>query len=472
MEDICRYALGVAEPQASYAEVKAERLSLNEFVIKNGKPEVSGFDKSFGISVRVLVGGAMGFASTNNLERGNVRAVVERACAMARGASPLIKHPISLSSEEPHPSVSYVVKQREPLADVGPEEKLEALLGVQAALPPSTTLAGSYMELYDSVTEKYYVNSEGSSISSSIPRIGFFGFVTVASQDQSAQAMLQKGAAMGWEAMRAWDLPSYVASEVSTLDTVLRTGAKAPEGPMDVICGPEVTGIASHESCGHPYEADRILGREAAQAGESFVSPSMLGTRIGSELVTLVDDPTLPDSYGYYLYDDEGVQARRRELIKGGVINEFLHNRETASQLGLASNGSARCNQYNREPIVRMANTYVEAGEWSRDEIIEETRRGVLINSFTEWNIDDRRYNQRYVSREAYYIEDGELRHPLKRAVLEVTTPTFWSSVDAVANDVAFFAGNCGKGEPMQGIPVFMGGPSLRLHAIRLGAGA
>jgi TldD protein len=84
--------------------------------------------------------------------------------------------------------------------------------------------------------------------------------------------------------MRAWALPSYVASEVSTLDTVLRTGAKAPEGPMDVICGPEVTGIASHESCGHPYEADRILGREAAQAGESFVSPSMLGTRIGSEL--------------------------------------------------------------------------------------------------------------------------------------------------------------------------------------------
>jgi TldD protein len=121
-----------------------------------------------------------------------------------------------------------------------------------------------------------------------------------------------------------------------------------------------------------------------------------------------VTDPTLPDSYGYYLYDDEGVQARRRELIKGGVINEFLHNRETASQLGLASNGSARCNQYNREPIVRMANTYVEAGEWSRAEIIEEPTARRSHQLVYRVNIDGRRYNQRYGSREAYIIEDGD----------------------------------------------------------------
>jgi TldD protein len=195
----------------------------------------------------------------------------------------------------------------------------------------------------------------------------------------------------------------------------------------------------------------------------------MVGSRIGSELVTLVDDPTLPNSYGYYEYDDEGVKARKRHLIKEGMITELLHNRETAGSIGIDSNGSARCNQYNREPIVRMANTYVEPGEWDREELVSDTARGVLINSFTEWNIDDRRYNQRYVSREAYYIEDGEVQYPLKKAVLEVTTPTFWDSIDAVATDVAHFAGNCGKGEPMQGIPVYMGGPSIRLHNIRLG---
>jgi TldD protein len=469
IDEICTYALERAQAQSSYAEVKAERASLNEFVIKNGKPEVSGFDKSYGISVRVLVGGAMGFASTNNLGKDNVNTIVDRACSMARAAAPMVRDPIVLSSESAHADVAYEVKQRSPLADVGPEEKLRLLMGVQKSVPAEVNVAGSYMELYDNVTEKLYMNSEGSSIRSTIPRIGFFGFFTVVSSGQSAQAMLQKGASMGWEAIGQWDLDSYVEHEMTILDTVLQKGKKAPSGVMDVICGPEVTGIASHESCGHPYEADRILGREAAQAGESFVSLDMVGSRIGSELVTLVDDPTLPNSYGYYEYDDEGVKARKRHLIKEGMITELLHNRETAGSIGIDSNGSARCNQYNREPIVRMANTYVEPGEWDREELVSDTARGVLINSFTEWNIDDRRYNQRYVSREAYYIEDGEVQYPLKKAVLEVTTPTFWDSIDAVATDVAHFAGNCGKGEPMQGIPVYMGGPSIRLHNIRLG---
>ncbi len=469
IKDICTFALSRAQDAAQYAEVKTEKSFRNEYVLKNGKPEVSGFDKSYGFSVRVLVNGALGFASTNNLEKDNVKRVVKSACSMAKSASFLINSPIVLSEEKVHPAVDYEVKQKIMLGDIGPEEKVAMLKEVHDSVPNDVTLDGSYMELYDAVTEKLFINSEGSSIFSKIPHIGFFGFFTVKEGSDSAQAMLQKGAAKGWEATKEWDLHSYVQTELSILKDVLQKGKKTPTENMDIICGPEVTGIAAHESCGHPYEADRILGREAAQAGESFVSPDMLGTKIGSEHVTLVDDPTLENSYGFYLYDDEGVKARKRYLIKEGIINELLHNRETAGKMGIDSNGSARCNNYNREPIVRMANTFVEKGDWNRDELISETKKGVLINSFTEWNIDDRRYNQRYVSREAYYIENGEIKYPLKRAVLEVTTPKFWSSVDAVADDIVLFSGNCGKGEPMQGIPVDMGGPSIRLHNIKLG---
>jgi len=95
---------------------------------------------------------------------------------------------------------------------------------------------------------------------------------------------------------------------------------------------------------GIQVKADRILGREGAQAGESYITLDKIGTRIGSEHVTIVEDPTLPNSYGFYLYDDEGVQARRRYLIKEGIINELLTNRETAAILGTKSNGAARGN--------------------------------------------------------------------------------------------------------------------------------
>ncbi|MBN1786632.1 MAG: TldD/PmbA family protein [Candidatus Methanofastidiosa archaeon] len=469
MEDICSYALGIGQERSNYVEVKAERSFSNEIVLKNGKPETSGFDISYGLSVRVVVDGALGFSSTNNLERENVRAVVEDACSMAKAASRLIKRPISFSEEERHSNVSYRVKERESAIDISPEDKLGLLKEINGSIPGDVRLAGNLMNLNDDVTEKHYINSEGSSIHSLIPKISFFGFFNVIENGDSAQAMLEKGASKGWEAVEEWGLGDYVSEEISVLKNVLGKGKNPPKGSMDVLCGPEVTGIASHESCGHPYEADRILGREAAQAGESFVSLDMMGTRIGSDIVTLVDDPTIENSYGYYLYDDEGVKAKKRHLIREGIINELLHNRETAGQLGLKSNGSARCNSYDREPIIRMANTFVEAGDWKKDEIIEDTKRGVLINSFTEWNIDDRRYNQKYVSREAYLIEEGEIRYPLKKVSLELTTPKFWSSVDAVADDVRFFAGNCGKGEPMQGIPVFMGGPTIRLHDIDMG---
>jgi TldD protein len=216
-------------------------------------------------------------------------------------------------------------------------------------------------------------------------------------------------------------------------------------------------------------EADRILGREMSQAGRSFIYPGgpfWLGTRIGSEVVTVVDDPTVKSSYGYYEYDDEGIKARRRYLYKKGVINEFLHNRETAARLKSRSNGSSRAVNYDREAIVRMANTFVEPGDFTEEEIFEDVKQGVYMKSFTEWNIDDKRFNQRYVGREAYWIENGELKHPIARPVIETTTKVFWTAVDAVSKKIKYDAATCGKSDPMQGAPVYTGGPLLRLRKV------
>ncbi len=231
---------------------------------------------------------------------------------------------------------------------------------------------------------------------------------------------------------------------------------KSPEGKMDIIVGPEVSGIVAHESCGHPTEADRIFGREAAQAGESFIKPGMLGERIGTDLVNVVDDPTVEHSFGYYKYDFEGVKARKRYLYKNGRINEFLMNREYAGELGLKSNGAARSSEWDKEPIVRMSTTYIEPGDHTLEELLEGVKRGIFMNSFTEWNIDDIRFNEKYVGREAYLIENGEIKEPVKRPVLEITTTGFYSAVDAVSRDLKFYAGTCGKGDPMQGVDVWM----------------
>jgi len=215
------------------------------------------------------------------------------------------------------------------------------------------------------------------------------------------------------------------------------------------------------------------MGREAAQAGESFIEVGMLGAHIGSEEATVMDDPTIPNSYGHYLFDDEGVKAGPRALYLGGRVNTFLHNRQTAAALDLdRSNGSSRAESYADEPIVRMGNTFVAPGDHSVEELIEDVKLGVYVKDFMEWNIDDKRYNQKYVGTEAYLIKNGRVGGPLRNPVIEMTTPAFWSAIDARAKDVDYFAATCGKGDPMQGAPVHMGGPSMRLRKVRLGGGA
>ena len=237
---------------------------------------------------------------------------------------------------------------------------------------------------------------------------------------------------------------------------------------MDVIVSPELVGLIVHESAGHPSEADRVLGREAAQAGMSFRS-YYKEERIGSEHVTVVDDPTIPGSLGFYLYDDEGVAARERVLYDHGRLAELLHNRETAAVYGVESNAAARAMDYESEPIIRMANTYMKPGDYNFEELVEDVKYGVYIKKYMEWNIDDVRWGQRYVGLEAYIIQNGELKQPITNVVLETTTKNFYSSIDAVGKDLKFYAGICGKGEPAQGVPVWMGGPHVRLRNMYIG---
>ncbi len=467
MEEIGEFVLKQCH-EAQYAEVRVENHEGEGFLLKNGIPEIAGFDSSRGIGVRVLVNGAMAFASTNILDKEHITAVCQRALKLARHSAPLLKKPITLSDEKAFVA-QYRVPEKKKIADTSHEDKLAVLHRLHKDIQDSKVpVSASYLTLHHNQVEKYFMNSEGARIHSYIPRLNCFWFATVAHNSKSLQKYQLYYGTGGFELLDEWDVNGDVVRQITALDAALKTGKKARPGVYDVICGQEITGIASHESVGHPFEADRILGRESAQAGESFVKPSMVGAPYCSENITLHEDPGISQSAGYYQYDDEGVKARDRILIKKGAVNEFLHNRDTASQLGVHSNGSMRASSYHNEPLIRMANSYVAAGDSSEEEIIAETKNGIYMKSFMEWNIDDKRFNQKYVGSEAYLVENGKILHPVLNPVLEITTPEFWKSVDLVANVIKMFAGPCGKGEPMQTAPVLMGGPVIRLKNIRV----
>jgi TldD protein len=467
-KDLAEYSLTILNKLgAEYAEARLEEHKTNNFVLKNSHLDVAAFDHFVGLGLRYTAKKTLGFIAINRFNKEKIKELIKRSFKLTQ-KSAKIKEQVNFSKAKPI-KTNHQVRQKINL-NLEPNKKIKILTDIEKAiLQTKTNLPNRFLSLNDDLLNKFYLNTEGTRINSIIPRVSLMYYITIKNSNQVAQRFWQYGAASGYEAYSQWKLEKELPREVKALSKSIKEGIKPPK-VCDLVVAPEVTGIMVHESVGHPYEADRIFGREAAQAGESFVNKDMLGQKIGSSCVNVADDPTLPNSFGFYLYDDEGVNAGRKMLIKEGHINEFLHNRQTAHQMNMVSNGSARANNYDKEPIIRMSNTFLLPGKYKEEELFQDIKLGVYIKNFMEWNIDDKRVNQKYVGSEAYLIKNGKLTNQaVKKPAIEITTPKLWSSVDAVADNTEHHAGNCGKGEPMQGIPVWFGGPSFRLRKIRLG---
>ncbi|MGC9200861.1 MAG: TldD/PmbA family protein [Candidatus Aenigmatarchaeota archaeon] len=452
-KDLAEFVIKISK--AEYSEARFEEEESKIFILKNGNFEPSIEEKSKGLGIRIINNGAS-FVSISNLSKKKIRESVKRALKEAKLSSPI------LLSEEKANRASYKY-----VKDFASEKEIKDFLISLDKRISFPWIKSKIFMLKNILTKKYFVNSDGSKIYSEIQRFYLEYNIVAKENSKIEQRDFVFGSSGSWKDFLSLKVEKKIEEEARIMKEILKA-RKNKKGKFDVIFAPELIGIIVHESCGHPLEADRILGREAAQAGESYAKINSIGLRIGSEKVTIVDDPTIKKSFGFYLFDDEGVKARRKFLIKEGVINEFLLNRETALVLKTKSNASARAMNYTREPIVRMSNTFMLPGDYKLEEMVEDIKKGILIKSFTEWNIDDIRWNEKYVGFESYEIENGEIKNFIRRPTIETTTQEIYSKIDACSKDLEFVAGVCGKGEPMQGVPVWMGGPYVRVRELRV----
>lgn len=478
-QELVSFAIEQAQKRGcEYAEARYQKTSGLGCLVRNGVPEPAEMVEAEGLGVRVICAGALAFGGTNRISKDNVSNLVESLVKNAKMASEIIPDKIKLSVEEPQVA-KWSALEKKKLEDVSLDTMISLLRDIDATLSApisEVTFQNRMFFLGTDIEEKYFSNTEGTRIESRVPRASFASILNAMFEGRPVTASVPPGfsglgGSGGWEIIEQLDLSNYVPIRAKEITEGIKASKNPPVNEtLDIILGPNVAGLTSHESCGHPGEADRILGREGAQAGESFLKPDSLGMEIGSPEAFVSDDPTIPGSMGFYLYDDEGVKARKRSLISAGKFTEFLQNRATAYRFGIKSNGSSRSVQFDREPIIRMGNTFIEPGDWNFEEMLKEVKQGVYIKSFMEWNIDDKRLNQRYVGLEAFLIENGTLLDAIKNPVFEITTPKYWGSIDARAKDLEYTCGTCGKGDPMQGAPVFFGAPHIRLRNVRVGS--
>jgi TldD protein len=221
-------------------------------------------------------------------------------------------------------------------------------------------------------------------------------------------------------------------------------------------------GVLFHEACGHQMEADFITKGTSAYAGK-------VGQRVANDLITAIDDGTIPGRRGSLRFDDEGVPAARNVLIERGILVDYMWDLVEARRVKReASTGNGRRQSFRHMPMPRMTNTYIAAGPHDPEEIIRSTKKGLYIKSMAGGQADIARGDYVFNATEAYLIEDGKLTAPVRGATVAGNGPKTLEQIDMVGTDWALDAGygTCGKGQTAR---VSVGQPTLRIPLATVG---
>ncbi|HDH45420.1 MAG TPA: TldD/PmbA family protein, partial [Thermococcus sp.] len=308
----------------------------------------------------------------------------------------------------------------------------------------------------DGIKEQLYFNSLGSEIKTITPRVRLSFSVTAKKNGDMQTYWKIFGGTAGWEIIEKMDLEHWT-SFVKEKAKNLLNASLPPSGEFDVIVDPELAGVFIHEALGHAAEGD------AVKNGESIFEDK-LGEKIAVEELTVVDDPTLEGKFGSYLYDDEGVKSKRVEIIKNGVLNEYLLDREAAAFFNLEPNGHGRAQNYNYQPLVRMSNTYIEPRGWKFEEMLEEVKNGLYLIGDKGGQVDIANGTFMFGAKEGYIIENGELTKPIRDVALSGKILEVLKNIMAIGRDLKIeFPGYCGKG---QWVSVDDGGPHILTRAL------
>lgn len=438
-----------------YQEIRQHELRKLRMVMLNGELQTNVETLDVGTSARVYKGGYWGFSSVPQMDEKAKDAMLGSAQSNAKAMSAFGKKSNALL-----PSQIYVgkhpVKTGVALSNGEVSDRLKALHAACVAIPG---VKGARFMLNQEFHHKEITNSLGSDVVNEIARAAMNIFLIGENDDG---APVEVGEPLSWRGNLAdfdWR-PEALKARLTNLAQHLQAKRKAVlarGGLHTVVMSPNLAGILAHEAMGHPCEADLVLG--------GAITGGLRYTAVASELVTMVDYAHHRDGQECLIpvyADDEGSPAHDAVLIDKGVLTTFMNSRETAHQMGDPTTGSARAYAPNDEPLVRMRNTGIEAGQSKLQDMISEVDEGYFLVSTANGQADSTTEFMFGITL-GYEIRNGKLGNAIKDTTMSGSAIKVLQSVDAVSNEQVWVAsGYCGKKQPMV---VSMGGPAIRAKA-------
>jgi TldD protein len=437
---------------------RTQSLTARDRSLKNLSDSVSS-----GFGVRVLLGGAWGFAASHRKTPEEITRIVNLAVEIAKGSRLSQQEPVKLVPVAQYQDKYVTPIQIDPFT-VSIGEKAELLLAINDLLLSYSDrgIKKAYSFLRFTQEDRVFASTEGSLIEQTIYR-SYPGFncTAVINGDAQSRSYERPPLNIGYEHINKEDL-------LSSIDRVATEAIEKVNAPQwdknsktTLILKPSNLFLTIHESVGHPTELDRVYGYESNFAGTSFATTDNLRKlQYAAPWVNFVADRTQPHGRGTMAYDDEGVPAQQWYVVKDGILNDYLTDRETAYRLGRdSSNGSAYADSWSSVPMVRIPNLGLEPGKSGGShtatlaEMIADTQEGILIDGIGSYSIDQQRRNFQFGGDAFWKIENGQVVGMLKNVTYHSMTTEFWNSIDAIAPEAELEqcgTNMCGKGEPMQ----------------------
>ena len=482
MDPIIATALATARQRgAQYADVRLVSNREQRIAVRNGVVETMTADESVGLGIRALYDGAWGFASTRELttaaadNAAGQSVQIARASARQNGlgltAAELLGVPVTSRG-------SYATTINIDPFTVPLDDKLALLLAADSEMATVPQVTARMANVVFIREERAFANTEGALVSQTIHEAGGGVQATAVGNGETQRRSYpqshgrQQGCA-GWEYVVAMDLPGNARRTAQEAAELLTADPCPADVTTDLIIDGSQLALQIHESCGHAVELDRALGDEAAFAGTSFLTPDLLHDfRYGSEHVNITADSAAPTGLGTFGWDDEGLPAQATDIIRNGQFVGYLMSRESATRLGLPSNGCMRASSWNRIPLIRMTNVSLLPGEWQLEDLIADTDNGIYLETNRSWSIDDRRYNFQFGTEVGREIKNGKLGRLLRNCTYTGITPEFWRSCDAICGPELWQlwgTPRCGKGQPGQIAHTSHGASPARFRNVRTG---
>lgn len=432
---------------------QSESLSFDDGRLRNAN-----FDTTQGFGLRSILGETTGFAHSSELSEAAIARAAETVKAVNFGQDGVVN-----LSPAPFGSNQSLYSSSNPLGGVEFAAKVKALEEIDAYLRKkdprikqvSASIAGEWQVVH-------IMKADGRIASDIRPLVRLNVTVAVEQGDKMETGSNGAGARTSYMEYLKPENWKKQADEALRQALVNLDAKPAPAGEMPVVLGNGWCGVLLHEAIGHGLEGDFNRKGTSAFAG-------LMGERVASKGVTIVDDGTLKDRRGSLTIDDEGTPASRTPLIEDGILTGFMQDSLNARLMGVKPTGNGRRESYAHQPMPRMTNTYMLDGDKDPLELFDGIQRGLYAKTLGGGQVDITSGKFVFAVTEAYLIENGKPTHPVKGATLIGNGPDCLTKVGGIGNDAALDdgIGTCGKAG--QGVPVGVGQPSMLINQMTVG---